>query len=100
MYCSPRLAMYGWTLRGPASRLPGSIVSPSSPSAFTACPAERFAVIMVAVAGAGPARGGFLSSTGASPPAAGTAAGGLFGAARLLRGGAAAALAPTRPGLL
>src|SRR5712672_418013 len=24
MYCSPRLAMYGLTLRGPASRLPGS----------------------------------------------------------------------------
>ena len=24
MYCSPRLAMYGGTLRGPASRLPGS----------------------------------------------------------------------------
>src|SRR5688572_27493264 len=30
MYCSPRLAMYGVTLRGPASRLPASLSSPSS----------------------------------------------------------------------
>src|SRR3569833_387788 len=33
MYCSPRLTMYGWTLRGPASRLPGSTPSLSSFSA-------------------------------------------------------------------
>src|SRR3984957_14983484 len=32
MYCSPRLTIYGWTLRGPASRLPGSRLSFSSAS--------------------------------------------------------------------
>src|SRR5690242_5510327 len=30
MYCSPRLAIYGVTFRGPASRLPASLSSPSS----------------------------------------------------------------------
>jgi len=52
MYCSPRLTMYGCTCADTASRLPGSIVSPSSPSAFTAgaADAERFAAIIVAVA--------------------------------------------------
>jgi len=54
---------------------------------------------MVAVAGAGPVRGGFLSSTGASPLAAGAAAGGFFGAAGVLRGCAAAALTRTGSGL-
>src|SRR5579862_8100344 len=33
MYCSPRLATYGFTLRGPASRLLGSTPSSSSRSA-------------------------------------------------------------------
>src|SRR5688572_17238361 len=33
MYASPRLVMYGVTLRGPASRLPASRVSSPSPSA-------------------------------------------------------------------
>src|ERR1035441_4861748 len=32
MYCSPRLATYGCTLRGPDRRLPGSELSPSSVS--------------------------------------------------------------------
>src|ERR1700722_20031766 len=45
MYCSPRLTMYGWTLRGPASRLPGSGASFSS-------------VSLAAVCGAGAGRGG------------------------------------------
>src|ERR1700730_2281103 len=103
MYCSPRLTMYGCTLRGPASSLPGSIVSPSSTSALTAGAATelaRVAVIMVAVAGVGavavPARSGLLSSTGGVPPAAaGTAATGFFGAATVLRACATAALACT-----
>src|SRR5256886_4222940 len=103
MYCSPRLAMYGCTLRGPASRLPGSIVSPSSPSAFTAgAAAERFAAIIVAVAGggvAGATRRGFLSSTGGALPAAGRAARGFFGSAAVLRGCPAAALTRTGSGL-
>src|ERR1700730_11420922 len=104
MYCSPRLTMYGCTLRGPASRLPGSMVSPSSPSAFTAgAAAERFAVIIVAVAGGGavaaPARSGFLGSTGGSPPVAGTAARGFFGAPTGLRACATAALTRSGSGL-
>src|SRR3984893_1392552 len=100
MYCSPRLTMYGCTLRGPASRLPGSMVSPSSPSAFAAgAAAERFALIIVAVAGGGavaaPARGAFLGSPFASPPAPGTAGSGFFGAAEVLRACATAALTRT-----
>src|SRR5260370_16439489 len=101
MYCSPRLRMYGFTVRGPASRLPGSIVSPSSPSAFTACAtAARFAVIMVAVAGGGAGgaatRSGLLTSTGGGGAGAGRGARGFFGAAAVLRACPAAAL--TRPG--
>ncbi len=103
MYCSPRLTMYGCTLRGPARRLPGSIASPSSPSAFTAgatAELERVAVIIVAVAGGGavatPARSGLFSSTGGAAPAAGgTAATGFFGGATVLRTCATAALART-----
>src|ERR1700686_4672440 len=100
MYCSPRLTMYGCTLRGPASRLPGSIVSPSSPSAFTAgAAAERFAVLIVAVAGGGavaaPARSGLLGSPGGPPPGGGTAGSGFFGATTVLRACATAPLTRT-----
>src|ERR1039457_31640 len=41
MYASPRLEMYGWTLRGPARRLPGSPLSDSSASCATSTGVTR-----------------------------------------------------------
>src|SRR5580704_17584446 len=80
MYCSPRLTMYGCTLRGPASRLPGSSDSPSSASALTGAGrgAEGTAE---AVTGSARARGFLISISGWG--AAVTA--GFLGATAVLR---------------
>ena len=90
MYSSPRFRMYGLTSRGPARRLPGSMPSPSSTSAFTAGAAARALAGGDTGAAGGVAtptgRGGFFISTAASPAAA--SSGCAVGA---LRGGAAMA---------
>src|SRR5258706_322105 len=62
MYCSPRLAMYGLTLRGPASRLPGSAASCSSTSTV---PRGSSRMIVVAAGGTGTRRGATAARAGA-----------------------------------
>ena len=70
MYCSPRLAMYGLTSRGPARRLPGSSPSLSSPSVPAAALWARTGVSWglgaggVTAIGAAGRRGFFISATG------------------------------------
>src|SRR5712675_3675515 len=64
MYCSPRLAMYGLTLRGPASRLPGSAASCSSIS--TGPRGNSRSVVVVATGGGGARRGATVARAGAA----------------------------------
>src|SRR5437016_11474720 len=104
MYCSPRLAMYGWTLRGPASRLPGSTSSASSPSAVAAGAGPTRLPPSIEVAARGglagaPGRSGFLVSAAGSLAAAGAAAPGFFGGGAVLCGGDATALPRSGSGL-
>src|SRR5580765_7470718 len=83
MYCSPRLTMYGCTLRGPASRLPGSRPSPSSASAFTGAGGLRGAGGATAVALRAVS---FLGASGAASAAAiGRCAAGFLGSTAFLR---------------
>src|SRR5579863_488653 len=65
MYSSPRLAMYGWTLRGPASRLPGSAASASSPSP-AAGGIVRPTREVAALGGRGAGRSGLRSCAGSA----------------------------------
>src|SRR5580658_4326574 len=96
MYCSPRLTMYGCTLRGPASRLPGSMDSASSGSL---APAGAARLLSGGAGGTG--RGGFFASTAAGAGGACGASSGLRGAtATLLRAGATASGRAGRPGSL
>ena len=91
MYSSPRLTMYGCTLRGPASRLPGSTASPSSTSGPAADGAPR-GRRRAAGAGRGRARPAGAAACAASAPvrggrrAAGAAARGRCGVLAGVRG--------------
>src|SRR4051812_22452723 len=110
MYASPRLVMYGVTLRGPASRLPGSTLSsPSLSAARAAAELGEFEGTPVAVTtmrsggedlriawatdvagGAGlPGEGvGFTPATAGFPVATGFAAAAGFGAGAAFVGAA------------